>query len=386
MNRRFLLSFFIAGLLSFCFLSCGNNEIRKVNEPLVGEIQCGEDDQQFFYLLHDVIRTAEGYYFINNQNLLCFFDLSTQRTVPVCGRPNCLHGCDDVECDANLTFIHQIHGLWYYNNEIYIGAYDFDQYTYYLFRITKDGSRRTRVCDLLSLDPETTEKGSCGNDINNLVIHRGYAYFTVNESETRTALFKVKLEKRAEAKRIYSVDGNYLDIGGLKGIGDNLYFCSTIPFNTSVMEQKKCLLHYDIVAETVEKDMEALKSDYFLYKDKIYFLTDTEFCMLEERSNTAKAICRSNGYRFFSFDGQYFYMDNVDFFHQDKERFITVIDKNGSIIDKIIIEDGFYCVFGDDRYLFCYWLGDSGMILKAFDKSQVGTTSRIWIELIPEAQ
>ena len=367
--------------ISLCFSSCNNTEKESnINPVTIGEITCGYDDQICFSTTHDIVRTEEGYYFCSDRNILCFFDPITKKTVPVCSRPNCSHTSDEKECDANLHSIKKISGIWYYDNEIYIGSYDYEKYTYYLIRISKDGSRRTRCCNLLSLDPETTEKGVSGGDIRNLMIHRGYAYFTAAESESKTSIYRVELKKNAAAKKIYTTGVAYAYLAAVRGYGNGLYFRESEPIKDSKSSYKSTLYYYDSHSGLLKMCLENLQSDCFPYEESIYFSNGTDFCRLETKSNAVKTIykgkCRQS-----SSDGKYFYLDNNDLAYND-DKHVTVIDLDGNIVDEIV-SNGVYCIFGDIDYLFYAKVTDARFIYMAFDKTQIGTDSRKWIDLVP---
>lgn len=47
------------------------------------------------------------------------------------------------------------------------------------------------------------------------------------------------------------------------------------------------------------------------------------------------------------------------------------------------VEVGDLNFFGEDKYLFCYFFTENNFDIKDFDKSQIGTASREWIDLLP---
>lgn len=310
--------------ISIClfFMSCSNENntpdtINNTNNNYY--ISFGYDDQICFDAPH-IARTEEGYYFITGHYFsLHFFDLATQKTVIVCSKPDCLH--NDMKCDASLLSLHSGKSLWYYNNKIYVMAFDEKTHTYYLCGISKDGSKRTRACDLLKIEPEEDGAFSVGGDIRSLTIHRGYAYFTVEESSSKISLFQIEVDKSVTPRVLYSVEGENPRITRLKGYRDSIYFQMYVSLSNFSPNPSASVYCFDSKTQKAKICIENQFYDYFPVGDDIYYSTDPDFSMLDVESGKKK-IVYSTGYAInISYDGSYFYFDNLSLAIEKKAKY-----------------------------------------------------------------
>lgn len=103
---------------------------------------------------------------LDNGNAVLFTDKETGISMPLCGKPECLH--NDESCNAYAL---DAMGLTVYDGRLYW----YDRNDYAIYRIKLDGTGRETVCRTARdcLDPSGTNP--CA------MFHRGYFYFGISE-------------------------------------------------------------------------------------------------------------------------------------------------------------------------------------------------------------
>ena len=96
---------------------------------------------------------------------------------------------------------------------------------------------------------------------------------------------------------------------------------------------------------------------------------------------------------YISYDGKYLYAEACSGMVENyDEHFVYVLDLEKNLVDSIQVASSQDCYFGDENYLFqMFDLNDDlsnkadMAVMRAFDKSQIGTGKYEWIELpLPE--
>ena len=109
-------------LICVCFTGCSGGTSYPADDSYHFETDCqysvGSQGKGGV-----IAESAEGYYFaltIHGQHSLFFVDKATMETIPLCGKPNCLHyeGTDEGKrelCNAHFVGA-QYEGTVYFNN------------------------------------------------------------------------------------------------------------------------------------------------------------------------------------------------------------------------------------------------------------------------------
>ena len=368
-------------ILILCILLSG---CETKNDFYTGKVNYEYDDQTFFHTTHLIVSTKDGYYFFARNNLM-FFDKDTQKLIPVCSQANCEH--NNNSCDSYFELLSSKR-ISYYDNKLLLTMYDVENYTHYLCGVSLDGSKRTRYCDLLKLEAlegSDLEDGYVinGDDIRELVVHRGYAYYHVtNNGENLSEIRKIKIKNNSKAEIIYTCENIYSDITRIKGFEDHIYFQS-YTYTASDTEEPEVLVanlyDYNILNEELSVCIRNSLWDYIPMSDKMYYLNEQGLNCYEFDDARIETVLKFNAPYTISYDENYFYVDNwVD----NESREISVFDKSFQLIDQIELDNIYVmCLFGDENYLFCINGSDEGDWMEALDKSQIGTGKYEWIKL-----
>lgn len=375
------------------------------------KLEAGNDDQIYFKILTNIVAADNGYYFYDlyNEDYLYFFDKSSKTTVPLCSRANCMH--TDENCDAYIKNIRGYNGLWYYENYLYLIGNISD--TLCLYKISKDGSKHEKCCDLEYL-------GSSYSYSMLLTIHRGYAYYSLNTGKNETELKRIELKENAKAETIYKCSGSKSKIEEIKGYGEGVFFVKADYKNS---ESTYTLFYYSITDNCiVETDFYDFQCNFAVAEDCILY-SDSNHVMKYNTITDETTVFLDGELSVISYDGKYVYLDNTphllkevyknndssinssinpwDLYDKSK-RTIKIMDLSGNIIDVLNINNDGFNNFGDEDYIIMdmqepkepsadYVIqGESGVlemenntrsIWLAYDKSQIGTDSDDWIVL-----
>ncbi len=397
MSKKYL-CLIIAMVLFISGCSGGDNSEKYQNYDFsYDSVQLGYDAQSFFELtFSEITSTESGYYYFDTSYkrsktpssdiYLMFFDRETGQAVPVCGQANCNHEIGD-SCDALFTMMNaenpiiSVRGLWYYNGDLYTVLTELDG-SMSLYKISLDGSVRTKYITLF-------EGGSDGTF--NMYYHRGYIYIALSPGD-KASLYRVKIEKDAELELIYEMQDSdyYIKFGGItpykNGIAISAFSFSYTDEGMSGID----IMYYNPENGEVEKLVEKINYDSYLIIDSSLYYTqngDIYIYNLETEEEMHFYTCDHPVY--ISYDGNYLYAEACPVSLDDySEHNIYVLDLEGNLVDTIQAPSSQDCYFGDKDYLFQMFdlneelTGKSEMaIIKAFDKSQIGTGEYKWIEL-----
>ncbi len=378
----------ITQILLICVLflsSCDNNDKSEDSDGdiLTYDLNTDEyleemDDQNYFLDVHRVCKSDKGYYFSLGP-FLYFFDNKIKETIKVCGLPNCKH--ENEYCNAYFNqVIYNTYSIWYYNGKLYMnGREENDRYSHYLYEISDDGSERKQLCFLYKSEEDFTDFS--------LILHRGYAYYVDNSdydiSNRSAILYRVSLEGDQKPEKVFELRGYGSSIFRIRGYGKYIYFQAGGYQDADGNGYSSGMYRMEYQSEAAELLISSIiPNDYFVTGNKIYYFRDNYQLMLKNMDTNEETIFyETTGRCSLSFDGVRIYIDNaLDIFLNSgtfSDRRLDVLDLEGNIIDKILISNVRTCYYGDADYLFAQF-DDK---IKAFDKSQIGTTKQDWVAL-----
>ena len=379
---------------------CGskNENSKYSNEDFsYKNIQLGYDAEPYFDLFFSKIASSEsGYYYYDYSHryakkpsfdiYLMFFDRESKKAVPVCTKADCKHILGD-DCDAlfnpmnNSNSVASVLRLWFYDGYLYSVILEREG-SICLYRISTDGSVRTKYATIF-------ENGVDGSY--NMICHRGYIYISLSESN-KESLYKLKLEKDAKLEPVYeqACENNEIWFGELTPYKKGITF-SVNYYNETGDTISGCdIMYYNPETEQVSKIIEGLKFESYLIDGAKFYYAQNGDIYIYNIDSKENRLFYSCGYPvYISYDGTYIYAERCQVLLKDySEHYIYVIDTEGSLVDTIQAPAGQDCYFGDKDYLFQMFdlnetlKGKSDMpVIKAFDKSQIGTGLHEWIEL-----
>ena len=345
-------------------------------------------DDQSFFSWNCVAKTENGYYLwgkgVEYFNYLMFFDLKTQKTVPVCNLPNCNHL--DNSCNAyyplgesDMGFICKS-GLWYYEDYIYMIGYDAEDYLS-LYRTKLDGSSREKYMQLYRAD--TTSQGVIGSGESKqyttpeVMIHRGYVYY-INREEKNPKLRRIKLGgKQTEIlyetnNIVYKTDGDKTELSYVRGYGDFVFFQRTSVFEEEYRELEG-LYAYNTQTAEITFVSNSINRDFDIFENEIYYSTGEELCKFSiQTQKEEKIMDYPQGITNFSVDANYITI------HSSKDEKIRIYDRKLNLIyeynEEANIDENYK---GDENFLFAQFEGEKGRI-RRLDKSKLKDNKAKW--------
>ena len=131
---------------------------------------------------------------------------------------------------------------------------------------------------------------------------------------------------------------------------------------------------------------------YVVVDDNIYYASDGKVFRFNPVNKSTDEIYDVGEDVYLSYDGAYIYAETPTMYENFNKHYIYVIDTDGNLIDSIYAPSSRDCYFGDSDYLFQMFDLEDDLetkskipVIKAYDKSQVGTGKAEWIELpLPE--
>lgn len=398
MNRRIV----CAVLCIICILTgCGQPKDEEVSTApfSLQSIQSGYDGQPFFEsAFSSFVKTENGYYYydqsyrlsyINNLTYLMYFDKDTKKAVPVCSKADCTHTAED-DCDAIFSMTDEnedknvgyVHYLWYYNGNLYTMAnnYENNVNVYYIYQISFDGSKRTKYIKIIEGDITGF----------NMYYHRGYIYAAFAYGEDKAVLYRVKLEKNAKPELIYEFTGTGAMFTGFDLYDTGITFMNSYFTDTTYENGVGTIEYYNPVTEEITTLMdEAFFDSYKVVENDIYYSKDGEIYAYNINSGNEKLFYTCDYPVYISYDGKYLYAEVCSINLEDySEHYIYVLSPEGELVDTIQAASSQDCYFGDEDYLFQMFDLDEDLkgkadmaVIKAFDKSQIGTEKHEWIDL-----
>lgn len=386
--RKCSIIFILCFVLLLCSCSNGDTDGDYIEDfeeriKVTSDIDFGytayniETDSQNYFdsISKDYAATADGYYTCNDFRL-CFIDReSCREAFPVCTRANCLH--NDTDCDSYFNEFSL--DISYYEKNLYtvLTEHGDSLTTYWLYKISLDGSRREKLFYLYST--------ASPSNVPTYIIHRGYVYFKYDDGEN-CHFMKSGLDgsNQQEIFRTSSQGG----IWNISGYGDGVLFCATLD-NTKLFTDR--ILYY---SQTEDELYKIAEKAYYLFaatEDSIIYTDGNNLLKTNIEDLSTEVFAEGVGGRLTcSYDGQYIYVDNelvlFNFYDQENsdysERKIDVYSRNGSLVDTIRLpgQKG-HADFGDEAYLFLDFYDGREYNTYRFDKSQIGTGNYEWVEI-----
>ena len=187
------------------------------------------------YMLHGysvlkLTESGEGFYFVEvypNGLYLYYMPKDTMQPVPLCNKPNCLHGEREDDPHATLqeikakrmecnAYVDSLKSLSYYKGSLYcVGNFDALSQDLALYKISSDGSQKEKVYSF-HFEENYDENGNLISStpvaviVGDVTLHRGYLYYIVQTPE-QSVLYRLPFElenKEPEALYTYqSTDG-----------------------------------------------------------------------------------------------------------------------------------------------------------------------------------
>ncbi|MBQ9886037.1 MAG: hypothetical protein IJM37_04145 [Lachnospiraceae bacterium] len=370
--------------------ACGKTDSEFNNNDFSWKnMQLGYDAQPYFTsIIQDFVKTEDGYHYFdrtseNANKILMFFDKHLKKAVPVCNKANCSHFSDDIECDAVFEATEPVNCLTYYDKNLYscIDTFDSNEAVYKtcIYRISPDGSKREKFIDLFSGNIEGIS----------VFYHRGYAYAALNVGNDKLEFYKTKLEKGAKPELIKSFDGYDITFYDFSPYKNGIAFIYMGFQDSNYEEIDNKILYYNPETGEISELLKDIHADSFrVVDDCIYYTNGKTLYEYDMVSNTQKELYGFDNNVFLSFDGKYIYGDTrVSGLDDISKHYVYVLDTNGKLVDSISIPSDFLCYFGDEDYLFQLVDMDNDFnmldesVIKAFDKSQIGTGKHEWIVL-----
>lgn len=307
-----------------------------------------------------------GYFFASGPNkcFLFYKDSVTQKAVPVCNKPECIHekekdqsklsNCNAFVGNTLLRFI------FCNNKKIYFTAIDLSDKNpsldtkLSLYQQNLDGTQRKKIYTFKE-------------NLYDMIIHRGYTYFTTtdfgtipgkeNITKTTMKFYTLKLNVSGEkAKQIKVFKASGETIAQIKAYGNNVYFLEGRYIKNSTKMSNDNTYRYDILSGSLKLILKNNYANYTFFNNGLIFqnVNGTFSCNLNGK-NIKKFS--SDTPTFLSSNGTYLFSDNFSdiILNKGKYRYITVYDKDGksyqkNTIDKSVMwlpmgcsKDGFFC-------------------------------------------
>lgn len=338
----------------------------------------GYDDPYYLTSNHTFAETEEGAYFMGLGRLM-FYDKEMKQMTYVCDRPDCnhhTHGCN--------AYFEAAEEVYYYAGQLYV--LDFGNLI--LYQVSKDGSRRAHMYKLVDTLSDASEGYSY-----DLMLHRGYAYYSVcigGQREQTQTLYRRKLEKDAEPEVVYEYTGYDVSMDRLQGWRSEVYFRRLSAISTGGADYEMVLCRYNTEDGTVEEMDADLVRNYAVTEDAIYFMKNNNLYRLDKETGKETEIFNINMEAALCYDGTYLYVDNcegcswmTDSDNYDnendpayQERQIYVFTADGEMVDVISYPYAGGSFFGKKQLFTWYWSsGDEEIGLRILDKDRIGTGS-----------
>lgn len=373
----------IKKIVLFCLFACCINLTGCTSAEYTDSKDEEHDSQNYWGGTgHELAASENGYYFIDS-SMLMFFDRESKRCVPLCNKTDCNHLLGDKSCDAYLNpWIYMSScGIYYYDKNIYIlGAENENSNNINLYKISEDGSKRTKLGYMFKGDLEE----GISIDMN---IFKGYAYYSLksySENKSTCELYRLSLDGKGKPELVDSFEGYSSEYLRIRGAGGYLYY------QTSYCAEKNSdysgdIYQYDIKKKRSKKMVTDYYQDYTIFGNQLFYNKDAQIIKMDLSSQKESLAFEKEGETKFylSCDGNYVYLDNSLGIYlvngNYSERKVYVLDMNGKEIDTIEIGNDNSVLFGDPYMFFMTELNGKGGLWKAFDKSEIGKDKIKWM-------
>ncbi len=359
----------------------------------------------------EVGATEDGYYFmqpyVTGGQLIYYYPVGAEQSVVLCNKPNCTHSCDVSGCQhktdsADCGFKNcdgyirdencpsSLNGIKCYAGKLYFMMTDDKGLG--LYTIAADGSVRERVCII----DENRQQ-----NVSDFVICKGYLYYVIDNyenSESVQSVYKINLNKPSEKELVFEKRGEYLVGRYFKGCDEGVFFSEV---TQSTAEDNSVHEAYELFQINDDGACDILGRDdvsgYTVTDGCVYYHSLNDAMLYRYDLNTKETAAlyktQDNMMYYIWYDSNYIYLDNMQgahyywFEHIDVERIITVLDKNGTFVADIKLDDPddvntiLYTRGCDENYFIFTNLNKSWYV---YDKKNIGSQKceliRIWGE------
>lgn len=366
-------------IMIFLLSACGTQQEELSENNQVSGYNSETDDQPFWGGLKMAVATKYGYYF-KIDDYVYLYDAERKKLAPLCGRVDCNHrGTNNCNAFFDGWFLDYI---GYYKDNLYMVGREEGQQGLYLYQISVDGSKRTKLCELGLVDDE-------GGGLSFMAaVHRGYFYYSIVTSETSPT------NRTAVAYRISLLDGKYKkeEIYHRTGLGAAIFgfwaYDKTVLFRSAVLDKSnheytnfECT-YFNIMTDKVA-DKLVMKGDnenidtLYVLQNNIYCCKEGKFFSKSMKDGSEKEIETSifdGEFPVISYDFNCLYCLNYD------TKTIKVYDtKAFSKKKEIEYGEEWYMLFGDENFLFA--VDYNNMCIQVYDKKKNGPWESVSYEM-----
>lgn len=230
-------------------------------------------------------KSKNGYYYWGEYSmetgngLLMFFDRATEKTVPVCNKPECSHS--DENCNAWFNAESSVmegvieynrNIIMFYEGYVYVIGYDFEG-NMYLYKVSEDGSTCEQYMKLYKQD--TTVPGDPNSfhfGTPEICIHRGYVYY-LEAFESEPRIRRMKMGGDTE-EVVFKLTGERSNVYRIKPYGDYVFFQAGNFIDDTCTKIEAGVFAYNINTGEIKLVRKGVYSDYVIADNKLYYYHD----------------------------------------------------------------------------------------------------------------
>lgn len=357
---------------------------QKAEDYLAGveEIKYVPDGKDHAFFIENSMTSSEkGIYFLEGagqtSRTLWYYDVLSGQAKPFCNRPECAH---EQGCSSYLALEEYYdEALFYDNGRIYLIAFEEDGG--YLVSWAEDATDYQKVGRLWEKNAVIAQHE--GYMQRKSLVHEGYLYFLLSEDFSNYKIYRYPLnggnaeeladfaKQEVRAIQLHCFEEIfYLSIGS--AVGTEVFL---LDFTNKTM---------DLIWED-----EFSGSQLYVENGLLYGYNNAKGLYSVNMQTGEQTVLFQSPYAKksslkFRCDGSYFYLENsTDYMAQKAEmpytadfpeniqKRIYILEKNGTLIDEIILDDNFNGLgvfFGDPRYL---------VVVRSIDSESISMTSSI---------
>lgn len=374
MKKNCLLFF----LILFILMGCSAN-IEKELPDIKKAIQSDASDDQFYFTTDSIARSKNGYFYMLN-NWMYFFNNNTKTSSLICKKIDCKHKETPTNCDAFFAKLGEnFYNITtkYSNDTLYLVSSDKNEdetYTIYLNAVSLDGSKRTRLFSLYTLERSIY--------FTDFIIHKDYLFRT-DIIEGKLSLYCCYINGDGLKEIIFTPQYDDYEINNITCFGDDLYFQVFSYIKNDIQTAE--LYKYNTKTKKTDLVFDSFMSrEYYLINDSIYYNSFESNVVKRNIKTKKEEILIENKekgvYKDLSFDGWLLYVKKMG--DTDKT---YIYDLDGKEINTIKHDTKGTVMYGYFDYLFykpsqaesnqnepTYWL---------IEKSKLRNDNIDWIKL-----
>lgn len=294
-------------LLALLFAGCSKKEVSGIVyvnlEQNSDQYVAGEDHQPYWNDLgasfaSNITKAKEGYYHYDwSRRLLCYYDLQTAQSVPLCNQPDCEH--DNENCNGFIDYETTIDCLKYYYGYLYvIGRNENDVCVY---RISRDGTVRENIGTIVTVE------GRC---VASCIVHRGYVYYAMHSSTVSkdgVKIYRFCLNSNEEVEVIYTSKSRAGGEAKLSAYGNYLYIRESYPSASDYIGE---VYRYQIHDATVEKVADGIWRGFAVNGNVLYYDNGTQIMARDLETGTETVVIENGMPVYLIHDGRWLICDN----------------------------------------------------------------------------